>query len=73
MRSSEHRKNVRWNIVIAKSCYQFERSNIGNGEVVFIEGLCKPHVWSIKMFSLHIMLIKSLHPKLLARDAAVKG
>ena len=42
-------------------------------EVVFIEGLCKPHVWSIKMFSLHIMLIKSLHPKLLAWDAAVKG
>ena len=42
-------------------------------EVVFIEGLCKPHVWSLKMFSLHTMLIKSLHPKFLAWDSAVKG
>ena len=39
-------------------------------EVVFIEGLWKPHVWSLKM---HIMLIKSLHPKFLAWDSAVKG
>ena len=44
-----------------------------NREVVFIEGLCKPHVWSLKMFSLHIILIESLHPKFPAGDATVKG